>query len=691
MKKIINISLGPASEDYELETEFSGQQFSIQRFGTGEDLTKAEDLLLKWNKNADVLCISGIKYPSTFGNSGVTHQKTQELLQLCDRLHTRVATGETLYRVSQEWSIRNIQFKLGNNYFTNANVLFFSGMANSTLARVMAEYTDNLMFADPIMENDIPKILHSIKELEFYANNVRDFLKKFPLGKMASSRKQVKALNRYQIKQAVKKANVLVIPHEGFYDYVEACMEEDLDGKIVITTTAYDDRVDLLTQLGCEVIIDTTPQLIEPVVEDVVIEALMIAAMNISKGGEMKADLLEIISEQRLDPKIIYPFEPDKRVNRFAYLIHPLSQKHLEKVKAVEILSSFYPKSMDVVEKLMAYSPPFIYSRVKGIKSPTGVEAEGWLITIGETIDEMQKHPPEFTTKKIMAAAQKAKKLGAQVMGIAMMPKGMHGTSLEVGKHAALPITTGNSYTASTALWATAEAVRLMGLSKLKNGKVLRAKAMVIGATGDVGAICARLLATAFEDVYIVSRNMAKLLALQESIQKEKPALTLHTATRADRYLDDMDVVVIASSGARNSMDIMRVKPGCVITDITRPMIFSQKDVAKRQDVLVITGGEIELPGDAIEMKDIGLPPGVAYAGLAETIILALEGRFEEFTKGSNPEWKKVKEIYKLGIKHGMKLSSISGVDGPLNKDDINRVKAQALAERKKLKQRGNQ
>ncbi len=113
MKQIINISLGPESEDYQLETEFHGQKFFIQRFGTGNDLTKAEDLLLKWNKRADVLCISGIKYPSAMGRKGITDQKTQELLDLSDRLQTLVTTGETLYRVSQEWSIRNIQFQLG--------------------------------------------------------------------------------------------------------------------------------------------------------------------------------------------------------------------------------------------------------------------------------------------------------------------------------------------------------------------------------------------------------------------------------------------------------------------------------------------------------------------------------------------------------------------------------------------------
>jgi hypothetical protein len=42
-----------------------------------------------------------------------------------------------------------------------------------------------------------------------------------------------------------------------------------------------------------------------------------------------------------------------------------------------------------------------------------------------------------------------------------------------------------------------------------------------------------------------------------------------------------------------------------------------------------------------------------------------------------------VKEIYKLGLKHGMKLAAISGVNGVFSDDDIARVKALALEARK--------
>ena len=84
--------------------------------------------------------------------------------------------------------------------------------------------------------------------------------------------------------------------------------------------------------------------------------------------------------------------------------------------------------------------------------------------------------------------------------------------------------------------------------------------------------------------------------------------------------------------------------------------------IKSRHQVLVIESGEIELPGE-VRMRNIGLPPGVVYACLAETVVLALEGRYETFTIGRNIEWEKVKEIYRLGLKHGMKLATISGVN----------------------------
>jgi len=107
---------------------------------------------------------------------------------------------------------------------------------------------------------------------------------------------------------------------------------------------------------------------------------------------------------------------------------------------------------------------------------------------------------------------------------------------------------------------------------------------------------------------------------------------------------------------------------------VARPLDLPPSEVAKRPDVLVIESGEIELPTQVKGMKSIGLPNNVIYACLAETIVLALEGRFEVFTIGRDTEWEKVKEIYRLGLKHGMKLSAISGAKGVYTDADIANV-----------------
>ncbi len=335
-----------------------------------------------------------------------------------------------------------------------------------------------------------------------------------------------------------------------------------------------------------------------------------------------------------------------------------------------------------VVEKSMAYIPPFVYSHVTGIVSETGDEAEGWLITVGGTPKEMLAHPPEFTYSRLLAAGELSKKLGAQIMGLGAFTKVVGDAGVTVAKQASLPVTTGNSYSASGALWAASEAVRRLGIAEVDEDGAIRGKAMVVGASGAIGSACARLLALASDELWLVSPETAKLLQIKQDIERDNPRATVHVATDPSAALDDMDVIVTATSAAGHKvLDIMRVKPGCVITDVARPLDMSAEDVAKRPDVLIIESGEVELPGE-VRMKNIGLPDNTVYACLAETIVLALEGRYENFTVGRSISWPKVKEIYQLGLKHGMKLATISGVNGPYTDEDFDRVREAALAAR---------
>ena len=677
MKTVVSVSQGSSEYDYELETTFLEQPFRIIRVGTDGNLERAEAVLDSVCGEADAIGLSMIHDHYQVGREQLEHPDTARL-EACipDK---PVTTGAGLRGILQEWAVRHTQTELGH-FFDNARVLFLNGQAGYRIAKALSEHTDNLFFADPYLDFGVPRLLTSLRQLETYTSltapvtfrpaavKLIEALHKTPIYRMGEK------LIRGSLHESVKDSHVIV----GAMGDLEAFSEKELDGKTVITSRVTESALDWFRSRKVAMVVDYSPWLEGRPVGVNVMEAMISAALSRTPEQLGADDFLDVIQTLGIEPRILYP-NGYRRVNRFAFVIHPLSQQYLTKTPPLDWIANVSPPTvMNLVEKAVAYTPPFIYSEVSGIKSPTGDEAEGWLITVGGTPREIMAHGPEFTYSRLLAAAKLAKKLGAQIMGLGAFTKVVGDAGITVAKRAPLPITTGNSYSASGALWAAHDAAKKVGRVSIGKSGKMAGKAMVVGATGAIGSVCARLLAKAVDEIYMVAPEAAKLLALKESIELETPGAIVHVSATTDRDLSEMDMVVTATSGAgKRILDIMQVKPGCVITDVARPLDIPAEDVAKRPDVLVIESGEVQLPGD-VRMKDIGLPRGIAYACLAETIVLALEARFENFTLGRNIEWEKVREIYKLGLKHGMELAAISGVNGVFTEEDFERVRTLA-------------
>lgn len=677
MKTVVSVSQGSSEYDYELETTFLEQPFRIIRVGTDGNLERAEAVLDSVCGEADAIGLSMIHDHYQVGPEQLEHPDTARL-EACipDK---PVTTGAGLRGILQEWAVRHTQTELGH-FFDNARVLFLNGQAGYRIAKALSEHTDNLFFADPYLDFGVPRLLTSLRQLETYTSLTApvtfrpaavkfiEALHKTPIYRMGEK------LIRGSLHESVKDSHVIV----GAMGDLEAFSEKELDGKTVITSRVTESALDWFRSRKVAMVVDYSPWLEGRPVGVNVMEAMISAALSRTPEQLGADDFLDVIQTLGIEPRILYP-NGYRRINRFAFVIHPLSQQYLTKTPPLDWIANVSPPTvMNLVEKAVAYTPPFIYSKVSGIKSPTGDEAEGWLITVGGTPREIMAHGPEFTYSRLLAAAKLAKKLGAQIMGLGAFTKVVGDAGITVAKRAPLPITTGNSYSASGALWAAHDAAKKVGRVSIGKSGKMAGKAMVVGATGAIGSVCARLLAKAVDEIYMVAPEAAKLLALKESIELETPGAIVHVSATTDRDLSEMDMVVTATSGAgKRILDIMQVKPGCVITDVARPLDIPAEDVAKRPDVLVIESGEIQLPGN-VRMKDIGLPRGIAYACLAETIVLALEARFENFTLGRNIEWEKVREIYKLGLKHGMELAAISGVNGVFTDEDFERVRTLA-------------
>ena len=671
---VVNVSLTGSDRDYDEHVTFLQHDFRIVRMGTNGDVAAAEALVRKWAQDSAAIAVTGIREARAAGLYDGELRAIERVKRATKTVP--VTDGHGLRDVLQEWAIRHVQTEMPG-YFSNARTVVLGGLNHDRTTRILREFTQNLEFADPLLRWDLPARLDSNPVLGLAANVGLWPIRRLP-GPVQS---QIKApghlLSNAMARRAARNCDVVV----ATYDELTAFGLEDLAGKTVVTSAISDDRLAELAGRGVDMVLDATPQPFHVTVTAAVLEAMMLAIAS-SSGPLTNDDLLDMIVSAGLEPRVLYPNGP-RRKSRFAFVIHPLSQEYFQRVEPLATIAKVAPPVvMDVVEKAMAYAPPFTYSHVTGIKSPTGAEAEGWLITVGGTPKELMAHSPEFTYGRLLAAAETARKLGAQVMGLGAFTKVVGDAGVTVARRAPLPITTGNSYSASGALWAAHEAMLQLGIAEFDDRGRIRGKVMVVGATGAIGSVCARLLALASDEMWLVSPESAKLLALKHDIERGEHRAEIHVAATPDGHLGDMDLIVTATSGAgKRVLDIMEVKPGCVITDVARPLDLSAEDVAKRPDVLVVESGEIELPGD-VKMKNIGLPAGVAYACLAETVVLAPEGRYETFTVGRDIEWEKVKEIYKLGLKNGMKLAVISGVNGVYTPEAIARIRELALERR---------
>lgn len=361
-------------------------------------------------------------------------------------------------------------------------------------------------------------------------------------------------------------------------------------------------------------------------------------------------------------------------VNRFAFLIHPLSVGFIRKASP---WTRFLPGAL--LERLAAWRRPFLVSTMTGGHSPaTGQRIEGYLFALSATPRELLRRKARFTYDKLHQVAEMAERKGARILGLGAFTKVVGDAGITVAHEADIAVTSGNSLTVAATLESAKQALLRMGRTGTEGLK--HGRAMVIGATGAIGSVCSRLLAKACRDVVLVSIEPERLVALERTILAETPGCRVTTATVAGDLAAGCDLIVTATSAfGQRILDLSCCKPGAVICDVALPSDISAEEAALRPDVLVVESGEVLIPGPVDFGFDIGLPPGTAYACLAEAALLAMEGRFEDYTLGRDIKLDRVKEIYRLFQKHGFRLAGLRSFGHYVSDEEL--ATKRALAE----------
>ena len=352
-------------------------------------------------------------------------------------------------------------------------------------------------------------------------------------------------------------------------------------------------------------------------------------------------------------------------MQNFAFMIHPPDVGYITKRLK---FAKFIPDRL--TERAFAMLPSMKVSHITGVRSPYE-EAEGWFILCPLTARLIMSLPQDYVIGKIIQGGRVAEKLGARIFGLGAFTKVVGDAGVTVAKNLNIPVTTGNSYTVATAIEATKEASRMMG-HDLKNSSVV-----ILGATGSIGRVCALILAREARSMTLVARNERKLEELAAKILYDT-GLAVKVTSDSKKALCSGDVVVTVTSAVDTVVEPEDLKTGAVVCDVARPRDVSKRVAEVRDDVLVIEGGVVEVPGDVEFNLNFGFPQKTAYACMAETMVLALEKRYEGYTLGRELSVEQVEEIDGLAKKHGFKLGGFRSFGKALTSQDIDRIKVSA-------------
>jgi predicted amino acid dehydrogenase len=650
-------------EPYQETISLLGYDLQLQHQGCDGNLDVLAARIAGQDGRVDAIALQGVSRSLQIGKERVVHREADLLFGQASQ--SPIVDGGGVRAAIERWAVR-LAAEAQPGIWSRKRVLMVPGLNHAGLAQALSEYTGELRYADPTIYFALPAapmaggvLMGATGALTVAQLQEFPFRRLFPEAGRPGQPRSPKSF---------EWADILA----GDIGAIRRYAPESLKRKIVVTEAVTDDDVVDLTGRGAAAVITTMPPLgAGPLAHlcAATFEACLVALRPDKEAPLTENTYLNLMADLDWKPGIRFLQPDEAEINKFAFVIHPLSVRFIHKYPPFR-WTRYLPDSL--VARVAAHIPPMYMSRMTGIESPTtGQKVEGYLISLGATPSELMRRDTGFVYRRLIRASRMAERYGARIMGLGAFTSVVGDAGITVAQKADIAITSGNSLTVAATLEAAKQAVVKMGnsLDRSHEGQV-----MVIGATGSIGAVCSRLLAQAGPAITLVAPRPERLIALKRQIEAETPGARVTISTTADDYVSQADLIVTTTTALNTQIvDIAKCKPGAVICDIARPPDITEEEAALRPDVLVIESGEILLPGLPDFGYDIGLPPGVAYACLAETALLALEGRFEDYTLGREIEIERVKEIYRLFKKHGLQLSGLRSHDRFLTDEDIAR------------------
>ncbi len=685
VRKIVVIDFMESGPVQISETQIGNVRFELTEHKIGWNLELAVSLVERYDGEVDGISLSGLPKRLEAGKTRILYPGYWKLLRAAKE--TPLYSGDEIRSFFARWTLDRVM-KQEPRFFSGKKVLFHCGAATD-YAESVSNAGAKLEFADLNLIAGAPLRLKSLGQLEKVLKRLSPLVKTLGprIDPLLGMKKECSSLGGARTRRLERwiSENDIFFTFGSLLSHFESL--EALKGKIVFLDYLPEEQAARLKAAGPAQIITFLPDL--PILELFRHKSFSVgaAALDILRALDaptltLEEYLLRLIQKYSVEPSALLTNRGVKR--RCAFVVHPLSNADFFRLPMLKKSRKLIPGTVvRAIERGASRLPVYHYGTITGIRSDhDGQEVECDLYGFLATPKQLLSMDEHFVYDRLVQAADLAAARGSALMGLGAYTKVVGDGGVTVHKRSPIPVTTGNSYTVATSLWASRVMVEKIGLfPKERVGNRFKATAVIVGATGAIGRVSALLVGLIFQRVVLVAPRVDRLLEVQAELKAHYPEIDVVVTTDASTEVGRADLIVTATSnvGGKSLFEMSKVKPGAVICDCSRPLDITKEEALSRPDVLVIHSGEVELPGSIKIDADIGLPRPAVYACLAETVLLTLEGRYEPFTSGKRLSIERVKEIYQMGTKHGARLAAIRGHFGVITDEQVAQVRERAL------------
>lgn len=328
----------------------------------------------------------------------------------------------------------------------------------------------------------------------------------------------------------------------------------------------------------------------------------------------------------------------------YAFLVHSRDLSDLyHKFPAAKYLPD------KLVEAACSIAPPFTVAKINGPISVNGIILRGCIIGIPLTAKQMLARR-DLASQRVREACDLAFRQGARLVGLGALTstvtKGGHDL---IGK-VDVKLTNGNALTAGVAY---GDLEVLIGQGGIK-------RVGILGATGSIGSALTILLASRYPELeyYLIGRSAVSMAALEEALKSENRSLKIKAFLNGTNCLAECDLVVVATSASEVLLGSECLRHGATVYDVTQPRNLDPKLKVARPDLTIVDGGGILAP-DSVKCGFYPIFKGqLVFSCLAETMILAAEGKNADYSIGQ-VEPDKVREMIGLAQANGFERTPL--------------------------------